>query len=704
MKRRQLALEPLSQRRLLAADLSVENDPVFDVATLNSAAYFSRAVPSFAITNTRLIQPAGGTRENVDGNDGFRIEIVPGLQLRNQFNALAAVERAAQQWEAMIADPITVTIHVDLHFEDPDRVPVFPEGVIGFARPVEVELPYAEVRAAMQGDGLIEQDDSILAHLPSPETIEFAYPGSLRFGGNIALTKANLKSLGLHSEAFDDALGVSDGQILLNTSALSTNAAGPFDYNKADGISPGQFDFESLVVHEIGHVLGFISAVDRIDAAMQNDVENVEIAPTTLDLFRFRSLPGTGNPRTPAAFAEVRRELRPSAPAVLDFVTQDRWTTLQTEFPVELGEDVGLIVDETLADDVLFGYQASHWQAEDLFGRSIGAMGPVLSPQTVSPISNVDLRAFDLIGYDILPPGEPAAAPILVDDAAVLADGRRLVIDALANDQNNVRPLRLASLRILEPPAGGVVTFDPVSGFFVYEADPGFAGQDVFTYTVADDRGIFGIPAVVTIDLQSVATGLSPVAVDDFVLTRVGQEVRFNPLTNDTDADESLAFANVQITSDPTNGTVTRRSDHFVYEPDAGFVGEDSIRYSITDAAGNIATAMVEFTVGATIEPVVIPGQPLTLMQRADVSNDQRVTAVDALMVINYLNRNPDSTLFGESDDASVDVNGDGRVTALDALTIINLLNRSSSMVLMAESHDDEDENETVMRDENSLF
>ncbi|MEZ6090015.1 MAG: hypothetical protein R3C05_18715 [Pirellulaceae bacterium] len=80
--------------------------------------YYSRAVPSAAIAGTRLIEPAGGTRPTVDSNDGFNIEIVPGLNLRSQFGALAAVERAAAQWEAMLNDPITVTIQIDMQFED----------------------------------------------------------------------------------------------------------------------------------------------------------------------------------------------------------------------------------------------------------------------------------------------------------------------------------------------------------------------------------------------------------------------------------------------------------------------------------------------------------------------------------------------------------------------------------------------------------
>ncbi|CAD77179.1 matrix metalloproteinase 1 [Rhodopirellula baltica SH 1] len=58
-----------------------------------------------------------------------------------------------------------------------------------------------------------------------------------------------------------------------------------------------------------------------------------------------------------------------------------------------------------------------------------------------------------------------------------------------------------------------------------------------------------------------------------------------------------------------------------------------------------------------------------------DVNEDDRTTALDALMVINRLNQ----TSEGESDDVEMDglcdVNGDGSVTSLDALMVINAMN-----------------------------
>jgi VCBS repeat-containing protein len=61
-----------------------------------------------------------------------------------------------------------------------------------------------------------------------------------------------------------------------------------------------------------------------------------------------------------------------------------------------------------------------------------------------------------------------------------------------------------------------------------------------------------------------------------------------------------------------------------------------------------------------------------------DVNNDLRVTPMDALVVLNDLNRAGIRSLDGEAVNPSkfIDVNADGKLSALDALQVINALNR----------------------------
>jgi hypothetical protein len=64
-----------------------------------------------------------------------------------------------------------------------------------------------------------------------------------------------------------------------------------------------------------------------------------------------------------------------------------------------------------------------------------------------------------------------------------------------------------------------------------------------------------------------------------------------------------------------------------------------------------------------------------------DVNDDGRISALDALQVINALNLQGPGTLAGSglSTPPYVDVNGDGRLSALDALMVINELNQQAS-------------------------
>ena len=72
-----------------------------------------------------------------------------------------------------------------------------------------------------------------------------------------------------------------------------------------------------------------------------------------------------------------------------------------------------------------------------------------------------------------------------------------------------------------------------------------------------------------------------------------------------------------------------------------------------------------------------------------DTNRDGKVSALDALRVINYLSRHRDESIRGLGDDqAMMDVNADGRASALDALHVINAIARRTNAV--AESVDEE--------------
>lgn len=297
---------------------------------------------------------------------GFDIVLVPGSGLAANPGALAAFERAAAQWEALISDPIVVTIDAD--FADLGN-----PGIIGQASSVLLQGPFDLIRDAMVADA--DADDDVVAAMPTAADFSASLPAGFALSGNLLSSKASLKALGF--AGLDDSFGVSDATITFNEIFA-------FDLDSSDGVSPGTIDLETVAVHEIGHALGFFSIVDGIDGAIAGAV-----TPSTLDLYRFASR--GAKPASAARFSRSRRSAVPGAEEV--------FADVETEAPMSTGIFGG------------DGRQASHWKDDVLIGSFVGVMDPTLAAATVEPITQADRRAFDLIGYDIVTPSLCGAAP-----------------------------------------------------------------------------------------------------------------------------------------------------------------------------------------------------------------------------------------------------------------------------------------------------
>lgn len=312
--------------------------------------------------------PAGGPARAAQALAGFDIVLVPGPGLAANPDALAAFERAAAQWEALFSDPIVVTI-------DADFADLANPGIIGQSSSVLLQGPFDLIRDALVADAASEGDDGVVAALPTAAQFAAALPPGFTLSGNVMATKAALKALGF--TGLDDGFGVRDATIVFNETFA-------FDLDASDGVTPGTIDLETVAVHEIGHALGFLSSVDPIDGGIGGVV-----TPSTLDLYRFARR--GGNPANAKRFTRARRSLLPGVDEIFDDVE------------LECRMSTGLFKGD--------GRQASHWKDDGLTGLSIGIMDPTLASGTTSPITAADRRAFDLIGYDVVPESLCGAAP-----------------------------------------------------------------------------------------------------------------------------------------------------------------------------------------------------------------------------------------------------------------------------------------------------
>jgi VCBS repeat-containing protein len=198
-------------------------------------------------------------------------------------------------------------------------------------------------------------------------------------------------------------------------------------------------------------------------------------------------------------------------------------------------------------------------------------------------------------------------------------------------------------------------------------------------------------------ELQVLAAEDAPTGVEDAYAVSLGGRLEINDpalglLRNDFDPDlnSTLQIASGSVTQ-PTYGTLTLSGNNdgtfiYTFNPESSSLNPlptgDSFTYRVQDNTGRLSppvTVTITFGQSAYQNP----------SDRFDVTADGFVTAIDALRIINLLNRDdlrdpndPNAELTIDRIPTSppdyYDVNGDGRISALDALQVINELNTRS--------------------------
>lgn len=405
-------------------------------------------------TNHRRRAPRLGC-EYLEARQLLAIDIVinAGAGLQANQAAMDAFNDAAAAWEASISDPITVTINADL-------ANLGNSNIIGQAGSVLLQDAYDVMRGYLVADAAGESDDGIVASLPTSAQASFFLPTGFGLSPYLVGSKASLKAAGYAN--LDGQFGEIDAEITFNTQFS-------FDYDSSDGVAAGTMDFKTVAAHEIGHALGFISTVDTVDYYSAQGTP-VNISPFTLDLFRFEN-GGQYDPSNAAEFTSFPRTLVPGVDAVTDQITAKGSSAAENRM------STGAFTGD--------GRQASHWKDNDLTGTTIGVMDPTLSFQQVIGIGDADLRALDLIGYDIAFEDDGNSVPVAVDDTAKINKKSGVATgNVLENDTDSDGDGLTAS--IVGQPSNGTVSLNPANGSFTYTPDGSFSGTDSFTYVAND--------------------------------------------------------------------------------------------------------------------------------------------------------------------------------------------------------------------------
>jgi len=374
-------------------------------------------------------EKTGRVQANAEG--ALNIILRGTTQLDANPEAKAAFERAAEIWETRIASPITVYVDVDF---GPTffGTPFTSEDVIAATRSLNYVFDpdsYPELR-----DILIDRADNpaeiaIYNTLPVA-TIPTDTGDTTRFGASSML----LQALGV----FDPVADPNDED---GAPSIGFNSAFVFDFDPSDGIAVGQTDFEGVVVHEIGHMLGFTSRV----GAGELDGDDM---PSILDLFRFR--PGVDN----TTFSTAQRILSSGGDHV--FFAGTSTLALSTGRGDGSGGDLR---------------QASHWKDDAITGTRIGIMDPTLARGRRSELTEADLFTFGMLGYImstdvIVPEPQAPAAPTGLTATAVSINQIRLDWTDNATDETQFlieRKIGNGAFSDFGAVAANVTTYDAVA-------------------------------------------------------------------------------------------------------------------------------------------------------------------------------------------------------------------------------------------------
>jgi hypothetical protein len=188
-----------------------------------------------------------------------------------------------------------------------------------------------------------------------------------------------------------------------------------------------------------------------------------------------------------------------------------------------------------------------------------------------------------------------------------------VLIQVLNNDTDSDGLLVPGSVAIIDQPTSGAVVRNPDTGAITYTPASGFSGSDSFTYTVTDDAGATSAKATVRIQVTP-KPNLLPHAVDDGATTPFEQPVIISVLSNDLDADGTLAPASVAIVNQAANGTVVVNTETgaIAYTPASGFFGLDHFTYTVRDDRGGTSAQ-------ATVTVQVDAPPPITATKTAEV-------------------------------------------------------------------------------------
>jgi hypothetical protein len=236
----------------------------------------------------------------------------------------------ASYYASMFTDPVAVNLNVGFGEVGGSALP---SGALGASSTNLVSTSYNGVVSALKADATSTADHSAVASLPTRDPAGFGF---------YWVSTAEGKALGIYSGTG------ADGSI-----GFSSTAA--FDYNTADGVTSGAYDFYATVAHEFSEVMGRLTLDgSRIGYYLHSFMP--------LDLFHFSA-----------------SHVRTLSGSKAGYLSVDNGVTHLENFNTNSAGDYG------------------DWSS----ANGPDAFNAFATPGVAEPVSNADLTALDVIGWNL---------------------------------------------------------------------------------------------------------------------------------------------------------------------------------------------------------------------------------------------------------------------------------------------------------------
>jgi gliding motility-associated-like protein len=230
-----------------------------------------------------------------------------------------------------------------------------------------------------------------------------------------------------------------------------------------------------------------------------------------------------------------------------------------------------------------FGFDSLQYQIIDLWGKTDSAW----------------------VYIEIIEKNTP---PVAVADDTLSVFGSVINIPALKNDYDpdaidlpgspgDPNAFIDSALTKYTDPIYGTVVFDSTTFSFIYTPDTTSCDDDLFQYTIFDNEGD---SATTTITISNEDAIIS--AITDTARTYPGVTVDVEPLLNDL----GFFVHDIETLNDPAYGTYSKSQNTITYTPNDGFIGRDSMLYTIVSPCGNSTSAYILFLVEELRVPEII--------------------------------------------------------------------------------------------------